>query len=92
MDINQQPDEEWTDADEEEDYKQAVRRRSESALLMAFGRYATDRYALEPKPLPLWLAEALCSSWGQSVIADAMREAETVLNAAHASEGVVKKA
>jgi hypothetical protein len=69
-------DDQWTDADAEADFEMSVRAKNKPALLMAIGMYAT-----EARIMPLWLAEAVCSPWGQSVITDMLKEAEAVKNA-----------
>lgn len=81
---------EYPDAEEEADYKQAVHKRCEGALLMAFGRYASLPYMGYTRPLPLWLAQALCSVWGKAVIARVLEQAVAVCNRDDESMDITK--
>jgi hypothetical protein len=52
-----------------------VRAKRRGALLGAIGRYAMDG-----KTMPSWLARAVCSPWGRSVIANVITQAEDAGN------------
>jgi hypothetical protein len=52
-----------------------IRAKRGGSLFCAIGRYV-----LEGKTLPPWLAQAVCSAWGRSVIANALEQAEAALN------------
>jgi hypothetical protein len=52
-----------------------IRAQHGDALLGAILHYMVD-----DKTMPLWLARAVCSPWGRSVIANVITQAEAALN------------
>jgi len=59
----------------EAQFEMEIRAKRGGALLCAIAHYILDG-----KPMPTWLAQAVCSPWGRSVIANAIEQAEAAVN------------